>query len=335
MKKIFFLILISISLLLPSTINAKADTSYQARNYIVIDAYSNEVLEGKDINSSYSVASISKIMTAIIAIESNDLFKVITVSEIINTIEGSSIYLSVGDQITVIDLVYGLLLRSGNDAAVLIAENIAKDIDSFVELMNIKAEEIGMRNTIFHNPSGLDIFDEGNISSCYDMAILMAYCMQNEVFEQIVSTKSYTNPLKGLWVNKNKLLRQYEYCIGGKTGYTYKAKRTLVTCAQKDEQRLIVVTFNCGSDFSYHKYLYEKYFNEYHYIVFLNKGKNYIYEYIISAPFKIGMRISKEQVLMGIKKYYIDKKKQILTIYFVNQYGVEFKGGTFKAVSVV
>jgi len=192
--------------------------TYQVRNYIVMDAYTNEVLEGKDIERSYSVASISKIMTAIIALESDKLFNVIIVDDIIKTIEGSSLYLSIGDQITIIDLVYGLLLRSGNDAAVLIAENISGNVDSFVIEMNQKAKEIGMKNTIFNNPSGLDIFDEGNISSCYDMALLMSYCLENELFCQIINTETYKSPLKGMWINKNKLLRQYEYCLGGKTG---------------------------------------------------------------------------------------------------------------------
>ena len=266
-----------------------------------MDAYTNEVLEGKDIDQSYSVASISKIMTAIIALESDKLFNVIIVDDIIKTIEGSSLYLSIGDQITIIDLVYGLLLRSGNDAAVLIAENISGNIDSFVMEMNQKAKEIGMKNTIFNNPSGLDIFDEGNISSCYDMALLMSYCLENELFCQIINTETYKSPFKGAWINKNKLLRQYEYCLGGKTGYTKKARRTLINCAEKDNQRLIVVTFNCGSDFSFHKYLFEKYFNDYNYIVFLNQGKNYIDEFVIYSKKQIGIRIAKEKELRGVK----------------------------------
>ena len=306
--------------------------TYQARNYIVMDAYTNEVLEGKDIDQSYSVASISKIMTAIIALESDKLFNVIIVDDIIKTIEGSSLYLSIGDQITIIDLVYGLLLRSGNDAAVLIAENVSGNIDSFVMEMNQKAKEIGMKNTIFNNPSGLDIFDEGNISSCYDMALLMSYCLENELFCQIINTETYKSPLKGMWINKNKLLRQYEYCLGGKTGYTKKARRTLINCAEKDNQRLIVVTFNCGSDFSFHKYLFEKYFNDYNYIVFLNQGKNYIDEFVIYSKKQIGIRIAKEKELRGVKKYYINPLTSQLKITFIFDDGEIIDGGTYNNI---
>lgn len=334
MKKRFILILIFIFTLFNNPIKVSAENNYYARNYIVMDAYTHEVLEGKDINSSYSVASISKIMTAIIALESYDLFKVVVVNDIINTIEGSSLYLSIGDQITIIDLVYGLLLRSGNDAAVLIATNICKDISSFVVKMNQKAEEIGMKNTIFNNPSGLDIFDDGNISSCYDMALLMSYCLGNGLFCQIINTSTYYSPLKGVWTNKNKLLRQYAYCIGGKTGYTKKAKRTLINCAEKDNQRLIVVTLNCGSDFAFHKYLFEKYFNNYNYIVFLYKGKNYIDEYIIYSDKLIGLRLSKDTPLKGIKQYYINPITNELKIKYISYNGETYDGGTYKNIYV-
>lgn len=295
---------------------SNVSTSYYARNYIVIDAYSQEILEGKDYNKSYSVASISKIMTAIIAIESDDLFKIIEVDDIINTIEGSSLYLSIGDKITIIDLVYGLMLRSGNDAAVLIAKNISGSIESFVELMNQKALEIGMINSHFNNPSGLDINDEGNISSCLDMAILMSYCLQNELFCQIINTKSYYSPIKGNWINKNKLLHGYEYCLGGKTGYTKKARRTLITVAEKDYQRLIVVTFDCGNDFNFHKSLYEHYFNNYQYLVYLFKGENYIDNYCIYSNNIVGIRID-SKIKKGIKLYYINPIRNTLNIQFV------------------
>lgn len=335
MKKIilFFVCLLTFfSNSKPNIINA--ETSYYARNYIVMDSYSHEVLEGKDINSAYSVASISKIMTAIIALESDKLFNVIEVDEIIKTIEGSSVYLSIGDKITILDLVYGLLLRSGNDAAVLIADNVAKDIPSFVIKMNQKAHEIGMKNTTFHNPSGLDIFDEGNISSCYDMALLMAYCMENELFQQIVNTTTYTNPIKGVWINKNKLLRQYQYCIGGKTGYTTKAKRTLVTAAQKYDQRLIVVTLNCGNDFAFHRALYEKYFNQSIYIVYLNKGKNYIDDYLIESDRVIGMRICYEDLEGGIKLYKINISEGTITILFATKTKL-LNGGVYQGVKLI
>lgn len=140
-------------------------------------------------------------------------------------------------------------------------------------MMNDKAQEIGMRDTIFHNPSGLDEEDAGNISSVYDMALLMRYCMQNPTFQEITSTKEYKRlDGNGTWHNKNKLLNQYEYCNGGKTGFTKKAKRTLVTSAKKDGVSLIVVTFNCGDDFNMHQNLYETYFQIYDEVLCLDRG---------------------------------------------------------------
>lgn len=312
--KIFLILLINFFLNVKST---SSNINIYARNYIVYDYNSEEILEGKDYDKSYSVASISKIMTAIIALESERLFDVITVDEVIEKVEGSSLYLSIGDEITIIDLVYGLLLRSGNDAAVLIASNICKTIEEFVDLMNQKAREIKMENTLFNNPSGLDIFDEGNLSSCLDMAKLMAYCLDNELFCQIISTKYYKNPIKGAWTNKNRLLHQYEYCLGGKTGYTKKARRTLVTCAEKDYQKLIVVTLDCGNDFSFHKNIYEYYFNNYQYLVFLQEGKNYIDNYYIYSKKVVGLRINKD-VKSGVKMYYLNPINNTLLIKFIS-----------------
>ena len=292
-------------------------SSHLARNYIVYDSNIDEVLEGKDYQTSYSVASISKIMTAIIALESESLFDIVIVDEIINTIEGSSLYLSIGDKITLIDLVYGLILRSGNDAAVLIAKYIGKDVSNFVNIMNNKAKEIGMNNTLFSNPSGLDVFDKGNISSCYDMALLMDYCMENPLFEEIVNTKYYKSNIKGIWTNKNKLLHTYKYCVGGKTGYTKKARRTLITAGRKNYDSLIIVTFDCSNDFSFHKQIYEKYFEANQYVVFLDKGINYIDEYCIYSDKVIGLRI-KKSITSGIKMYHINPISNTLNIKLIS-----------------
>jgi D-alanyl-D-alanine carboxypeptidase len=297
--------------------NYSSSRNYNARNYVVYDYNSQEILEGKDYYSQYSVASISKIMTAIIALESNRLFEVVVVDEIINTIEGSSLYLEVGSQITLIDLVYGLLLRSGNDAAVLIAKFISNDIESFVNVMNEKALSIGMKNTYFSNPSGLDIFDEGNLSSCFDMALLMSYCMDNPLFLEINSCKYYKSSLKGVWINKNKLLHSYKYCIGGKTGYTRKARRTLITSSRKDEDTLIIVSFDCSTDFDFHKSIYEKYYSNFRYVLFLVKGVNYIDSYYLYSDKVIGIRIDKN-IKNGVKLYYINPITNIVTIKFIS-----------------
>ena len=234
---------------------------YSCTSSILINQETLEILEGKNIHQIQSVASISKIMTAIIVLENCDVFEIVKVDKSVKQAYGSAIYLEPNQEISIIDLLYGLLLRSGNDAALVLSQLI----DNFIDKMNEKAQDLGMTHTIFRNTSGLDQEDGGNESCVYDMAILMAYAMNNELFKQIVSTKQYERlDGKGIWYNKNKLLN-YEYCIGGKTGYTKKAGRTLVTCASNGLFKLICVSFRCSDDFSYHQSLYEIYFKKYEY----------------------------------------------------------------------
>ena len=266
MKKFLFLIFI---LLFSSCHQEVKQTSIVASSYIVIEQSTNKILQGANYDTQRSVASISKIMSAIIAIENNDLEKIVVVPSEINEVYGSSMYLKVNQEISIKDLLYGLLLRSGNDAAITLAIATTGNVASFVDLMNEKAEKLNLKNTLFSNPHGLDKDGIGNISTSYDMAIIYSYCMDNEVFKEITSSKTYSN-----YVNKNKLVRNYQYCTGGKTGFTDKAKRTLVTSASKDGINLIIVTLNCGNDFETHKNLYEYYFNNYQSIKILNKGEN-------------------------------------------------------------
>lgn len=144
-------------------------------------------------------------------------------------------------------------------------------------MMNQKAQELGLTETKFSNPTGLDEEDDGNRSSAYDMAKLMCYCSQNPIFNDIVSKVSYKREDGGgTWQNKNRLLKDYEYCVGGKTGFTQKAKRTLITRAVKNDVSLIIVTFNCGNDFEFHEKMYEECFEKYRNILVLPKG---IYQY--------------------------------------------------------
>ena len=196
---------------------------FQGKSYIVMEASNQIVIEGSNQDYIQSVASISKIMTCIIAIENMELDTIVTVDDTINEAWGSGIYIHTGDKISLRDLLYGLMLRSGNDAAVMIAKAVAKDIPKFVDMMNDKAKELELHSTTFSNPTGLDEEDNGNQSSVYDMARLMAYCHQNPIFNEIVSTEKYIREDgNGTWHNKNKLLTNYEYCIGGKTGFTKK-----------------------------------------------------------------------------------------------------------------
>lgn len=251
---------------------------FQGKAYIVMDSYNLTVLEGQNEHYVQSVASISKIMTAIIAIENGNLDDDYVIGEEVNEAWGSGIYIHIGDHINLRDLLHGLLLRSGNDAANVIAKNIGGgDIATFVQMMNEKAQELEMNDTVFSNPTGLDEEDDGNRSSAYDMALLMSYCSQNPIFNDIVIKESYKREDGGgTWQNKNRLLKEYEYCVGGKTGYTKQAKRTLVTRAVKDDMSLVIVTLNCGNDFEFHKEKYEECFEKYQQILVLPKG---IYQY--------------------------------------------------------
>ncbi len=269
MKKV--LLFIFLFFLFITHINASTSS---AHSYILMDNKTGRVLEGNNINDRMLIASITKIMTAVIAIESGKLDEEAVVDDIVLKSYGSGIYVEIGERIKLRDLLYGLMLRSGNDAALVIAKFVSGDINSFVANMNDKAREIGMNNTEFVNPSGLDNEDEGNYSTAYDMAILTRYAMKYKVYRQIVSTKSYkisTNKKTYIWKNKNKLLN-YDYITGGKTGYTEKAKRTLVSTASKNDIDLIVVTLKDSDDWNTHKDLYDKAFSKYKNYKFLNKN---------------------------------------------------------------
>ena len=241
-------------------INANA---ISASSYIVMDSDNNRVLEGANIHQKSLIASITKIMTAMVVINNGNLNETITIGNEVLKSFGSGIYVSVGEKIKKEELLYGLMLRSGNDAAISLAVNTGGSMEGFSSLMNSLADSIGMKNTKFYNSSGLEDSNGENISTVYDMALLSSYAIKNEEYRKIVSTKDITiktNLKTYIWHNKNKLLSMYKNCIGGKTGFTEKARRTLVTNASKDNINLTIVTFNDGNDFYDHKELYEKYF---------------------------------------------------------------------------
>ncbi len=270
MKKLLLLFL----LLIPWKIKA-----ISASSYIVMDMDSGRVLEGSNINKESLIASTTKILTAITAIEYGKLDSTVRINQDIMSAYGSGIYVQIGEELKLDDLLYGLMLRSGNDAALAIASAVGGSKDNFVYLMNEKAKSIGMNDSNFVNPSGLEENDgKANMSTVYDMAKLTRYAMQNEDYRRITGTKEITikSSMKTYkWINKNKLLRIYSYCTGGKTGFTKKARRTLVTTASKNGMNLIVVTFNDGNDFNDHKNLYEKYFNNYKKVKVIDKNSDY------------------------------------------------------------
>lgn len=214
-----------------------------------------------------------KIMTCLLAVESKKLDEVVVVDDVILDSYGSGIYIEVGEEIKLKDLLYGLMLRSGNDAALMIAKYVGGDVEKFVDMMNSRAKEIGMTNTIFVNPSGLDNTDGGNYSTAYDMALLTREAMKYDEYQEIVGTKSHTvktNKKTYVWKNKNKLLSE-DYITGGKTGYTEKARRTLVSTGSSDNMHFIVVTIRDGDDWNTHKDLYNYAFSEYMAYRVLNK----------------------------------------------------------------
>ncbi|MFB5661602.1 D-alanyl-D-alanine carboxypeptidase family protein [Alteribacillus sp. HJP-4] len=233
-----------------------------AQQAVLMEQDSGRVLYAKNEHEPQKIASITKIMTALLAIESGKMKETVEVSNNASGVEGSSLYLKPGEKIQLKDLTYGLMLRSGNDAAAAIAEHVGGSMDGFIYMMNEKASELGMNNTQFTNPHGLDDGDQ-HYSSAYDMALLMQYAMNNKTFREISGTESYRAPQEGeewdrIWNNKNKLLTSlYEYCTGGKTGYTKSAGRTLVTTAEKDGLSLIAVTLDAPSDWNDHTSMFE------------------------------------------------------------------------------
>lgn len=268
------LFLLCLFLIIPS-VQASTSSAYE---YVLMDMDSERVLASKNMHSPRLIASITKIMTCILAIENKNVNDIVTVDESISKSYGSGIYISVGEEISLKDLLYGLMLRSGNDAAMMIASYVSGNEEDFAKLMNRKAKELGMKNTIFYNASGLDTATIGNKSTAYDMAILTSYAMKNEVYREIVKTKKHivkTNLKTYVWHNKNKLL-SYDYITGGKTGYTERAKRTLVSTASKDNMNLVVVTINDSDDWNTHKSLYENAFKTYKKIRVLSKKRFYV-----------------------------------------------------------
>lgn len=274
---LFVLVFILFSASIPHKADASISISVNARSAILMEQESGRILFEKDAFTKRRIASITKIMTAILAIESGKMDQYVKVSDQATRTEGSSVYLKPGEKIKLKDLVYGLMLRSGNDTAVAIAETVGGSVDGFVFLMNQRAKEIGMKNTHFANPHGLD--DSNNhYSTAYDMALLTRYAMKNKLYREIAGTKEYRTPNPSenwdrIWKNKNRLLTKYRYCTGGKTGFTKLAKRTLVTTATKGDMSLIAVTLNDSDDWNDHIAMYENGFENFDMAKVLPKGK--------------------------------------------------------------
>lgn len=208
---------------------------------IVMDLETGRILFEKNAYKRMPMASTTKIMTAILAIELGDLEDEVTVSKKASSIGGSVIHLKAGEQIKLRDLLYGLMLQSGNDAAIAIAEHIGGSVENFLDMMNYKAKLLGARNTNFKSPHGLD--RDEHYSTAYDLAIMTRYALQNPFFSEIVGTKTITAGTRSLH-NTNEMLDLYPGADGVKTGYTGQAGRCLVTSASRNGCRYISVVLN-------------------------------------------------------------------------------------------
>lgn len=224
-----------------------------AASAVLIEQKSGRVLYEQNADEERLIASITKIMTAVVALEHADKARSYTVTAR-DMAEGSSMYLRPGDTLLLEELLYGLMLVSGNDAALAVAHCVSGETEDFVDLMNETARRLGMTHTHFANPNGLDA--EGHYSSARDMAVLAAYALENQDFRRIVSTASVTIGDRYL-ANHNKLLRLYGGCIGVKTGFTKAAGRTLVSAAARDGMTLVCATLNDGDDWNDHMALFD------------------------------------------------------------------------------
>ncbi|MBQ7871325.1 MAG: D-alanyl-D-alanine carboxypeptidase [Oscillospiraceae bacterium] len=241
-----------------------------AASAILIDGDTGAVLYSLNADEPALIASTTKIMTAAVVLERCDLQKLVEIPPEAVGIEGSSIYLQPGEHLTVEALLYGLMLHSGNDAAVALALACSGSVQTFVELMNGKAAEWGLKDTSFANPNGLD--SEDNHSTAADLAKMAMYALRNENFRKIVSTKNIVIGGRHL-SNHNKLLWSMEGAIGVKTGYTKAAGRILVSAAEQKGRRLIAVTINDGNDWHDHKSLYDYGFAQYTATACVRKGE--------------------------------------------------------------
>lgn len=324
MKKIIIIVLFLLC------INIKA-------SIVVMDADSGRILYSKNENQKKLIASTTKIMTSIVALENSNIDKKITIGKEIREVNGSMIYVKEGETLTLKDLLYGLMLQSGNDAAMTIATNTL-GYDKFIKEMNIKAIKLGMNNTTFENPHGLND-NTKNYSTAKDMALLMKYAIKNKQFLEITSSKIYKID-KYIWPNKNKLIKEYKYLISGKIGYTKASGQVFVSAAKKDGKTLIIASIDESDKFNLHKNLYEKYFeifdryklldintfsfkvknkNNYHYYIknnyymLLNKNE------INNLKFKIILKENNEKIEIYLNDKIIDNVKLYKLKYKTNK----------------
>ena len=308
MKKILFVLIFLLC------INVKA-------SIVLMDADSGRILYSKAATEKKLIASTTKIMTSIIALENSTLEKKIIIGKETREVNGSMIYAKEGEVFTLNDLLHGLMLQSGNDAAMTIATNVL-GYDNFIKEMNLKAIKLGMKNTTFENPHGLND-NSKNISTAEDMSKLMRYAIKNKEFLNITSSKIYKVD-KYIWPNKNKLLKQYKYLISGKIGYTKASGQVFVSAAKKDGKTLIITSIDESDKFNLHKKLYEKYFEAYEKYKILDmntfsfkvKNKNKYHYYIDNDYY---MLLKKDEINKLKIKIDLSKNEEKVTIILNNK----------------
>ncbi len=312
MKKLISLMLVLATLL---SFNIVSNFNVRAENYckasVVIEKSTNRVLFERNKDEKLAMASTTKIMTALVTLENcENLDEIVNVDDRSVGIEGTSIYLRKGEKLTVKELLYGLILASGNDASLALAYHVGKgNLDNFVNLMNDKAKELNLKNTCFSNPHGLDA--ENHYTSAYDLAIITSKAMENEDFREIVSTKNmqitgHKEVGNRFLRNKQRLLKTLDGCNGVKSGFTDNAGRCLVTSCKRDDMEVICVVLNCPNMFEESERLINESFIKYEYVSLLEP-----YSYVTNIPVEEGEFDSVKTYSMKGFKYPLQEKEKV------------------------
>ncbi|MBR3874312.1 MAG: D-alanyl-D-alanine carboxypeptidase [Clostridia bacterium] len=256
--------------------HGEEEVETSAKSAILIEQTTGQVLLAHNAQQPLPMASTTKVMTALMALEYGKLDEIVTVSRNAYGVPGTSIYLDLGEHITLHDLLYGLMLASGNDAAIAIAEHIGGDVDTFCRMMTQRASELGCKDTVFINPNGLPA--QGHHTTAYDLALIAREAMSHELFRQIVSTQRASIPWQGrsysrILNNKNRLLSSYEGATGIKTGYTKAAGRCLVFGARRNALEVVGVVLNCSNWFDEAARLMDAGFEKYEFFTAFSQGE--------------------------------------------------------------
>lgn len=291
-------------------------TNTSAKAMVVMEANDNRILYSKNENAKLPMASTTKIVTALTVLNNvKDLDTIVTIPKEPTLISGTSIYLKQGEKLSVRQLLYGLMLQSGNDAATALALHVGGSVENFCKMMKQTAIDCGAENSDFKNPHGLDA--DGHYTTASDLAKITIKALKNPEFKQIVSTKTYLipegeNTTERRLVNKNRLLSSLEGCIGVKTGYTSKAGRCLVSAAERNDMQVVCVVFNCGPMFEESADLINKAFKEYS-LVELLPDYNYVTQIAVKNGKKDNAKVYSK---IGLKRVLTeDEKKSVKIVY--------------------